>query len=118
MAENAELLLQLGAVGSDIKNLVKRSDEDRQDNGRHRENQRKLHNEMRDEIRSMNDRVTRIEPIVEGLHTQGQRKKFARDLVRTFGRAALFIASGFSAWVIWFFGMFQKVGDQIAALMH
>lgn len=116
------VLMKLGAVESKIENLVERSDEDRKDAGRHRQNQREQMSELREEVRSTNDQVTRIVPIVDDLHEQAQKKKFKRELARTAlrhtGRWAVHIAATFTSVVLYFFGIFDKFGKMIAALLH
>lgn len=111
-----QVLTQIGAVFTKLEHIEKRNEEDRRDAGRHRENQRAQGNEMREDIRSISDRVTRMEPIVEDLHRQGQRKKFVRELVVKVARYLPFFSAVFMSWFLWFLGIFDRVKTSIAAL--
>jgi hypothetical protein len=113
-----DVLTKLSAMDTKIGNLVERSDEDRKDAGRHRENQRVQFSGLHDEMRSMNYRVTRIEPIVEYLDKQSQRKKIVREFLPRFGRTAWYLLSVFFAAVVSWFGAFEKVRQFFAGLMH
>src|SRR5262245_51380255 len=109
-----QVLTRLGAVDEGLKNIQKRNDEDRKDAGRHREWQRSQNNEMREEIRSIGDRVSHIEPIYEDLHRQGQRKKFAREWLVRFGRSVPYVLSIFTAGLFHWLGIFKRFGEVIA----
>lgn len=113
-----EVLTKLGAVDSRLENLQERSDEDRKDNGRHRQDQREQQTKMSERILSIDGRVTRIEPIVEGLHKQGERKKFARDLMRGLGHIAVYIAPAFTSIAMAMLGWFDKIAKFLTGLMH
>lgn len=110
------LSLTIGGMEAKIDTLIERGDEDRRDAGRHRQLQREQMGELSHEVRSIGDRVTRIESTVEPLARSHERKKVARDWLGRLWKPFWSVIAVMMSVMAWSFDLLGRFGKFVAAL--